>query len=121
MDSWHNRRPPLAVAFEPSLRPRSPENGNIFENGRRLSAIWPAKKAQREARDRRPNAKARRWRPFLAPLGNRHEGRTAWLGREGSNLRMAESKSDDSASDLNENSEFSQSVRPLKAFNNSRR
>jgi hypothetical protein len=32
----------LAVAIEPSLRPQSPENGNILENCRRLSAIWLA-------------------------------------------------------------------------------
>jgi hypothetical protein len=29
--------------------------------------------------------------PFWHRTGYRHEGRTAWLGREESNLRMAES------------------------------
>jgi hypothetical protein len=39
IDSRPNGALAQAVAFEPSLRPLSPENGNIFENDRRLSAI----------------------------------------------------------------------------------
>jgi hypothetical protein len=41
-----------------------------------------------------------------------------WPGREGSNLRMAESKSDEYVSKINERSEFSSSVRPMMALGN---
>jgi hypothetical protein len=44
-----------------------------------------------------------------------------WLGREGSNLRMAESKSDEFTSKINEPSEFSSSVHPLTALVNFQR
>jgi hypothetical protein len=33
------------IAIEPSLRPKSPENGNMSCVGRRLSAIWPSESA----------------------------------------------------------------------------
>src|SRR6516165_5638407 len=62
-DSRHNCRPHPAVAIEPSLRPQSPENGNILKNGRRLSAIWPAKIGKWESGDRRQVVKAR-WPAF---------------------------------------------------------
>jgi hypothetical protein len=38
--------PRAAVTIEPSLRPRPPENGNIREVGRRLSAIWAPRSAK---------------------------------------------------------------------------
>jgi hypothetical protein len=41
-----------------------------------------------------------------------------WLGRERSNLRMAESKSDEYAKKINDHSEFSSSVHPLTALAN---
>ena len=41
----------LAVGSKPSLRPKSPENGNICEAGQRLSAIWPTKGAKWEDGD----------------------------------------------------------------------
>ena len=44
--------------------------------------------------------------------------RTGWLGREGSNLRMAESKSDQFTSKINEPSEFSSFVHSLRGLAN---
>jgi hypothetical protein len=51
-------------------------------------------------------------------LGSLAERWNRWLGREGSNLRMAESKSAKFSSKINEPSEFSSSVHPLTAFRN---
>ena len=57
-----------AVQIEPRLRSRSPENGNISNIRRRLSAIslrdWP----NSASRDRPQFAKARHWRAFLRLL-----------------------------------------------------
>ena len=46
-----NCRPQAAVAIEPSLRPPSPENGNIRGVGRRLWVVWRLKMAKREGGD----------------------------------------------------------------------
>ena len=43
---------------------------------------------------------------FSGLFGNTVERRTGWLGREGSNLRMAESKSGRTLSNFNARSEF---------------
>src|ERR1700716_4284451 len=57
-----------AVQIEPRLRSRSPENGNISNIRRRLSAIslrdWP----NSASRDRPQFAKAPHWRGFLTLL-----------------------------------------------------
>jgi hypothetical protein len=42
----------------------------------------------------------------LTPEGEIADSRTAWLGREGSNLRMGESKSGGICSNINAHSEF---------------
>jgi hypothetical protein len=61
--------------------------------------------------------KARIWRAFLIKR-KFSENRNAWLGREGSNLRMAESKSGEFKSKFNEPSEFSPYVHPSTALMN---
>jgi hypothetical protein len=78
-----------AVQIEPGLRPRSPENGNISNIRRRLSAISLPQRPIWEPGDRWPIRKS----PLLAGISEVTEGkvsrrRTAWLGREDSNLRM---------------------------------
>jgi len=50
--------------------------------------------------------------PFSRFLGSQAKRRTAWLGREGSNLRMAESKSDGTVSKINAYSEFRRKFDP---------
>jgi len=52
--------------------------------------------------------RAAKWRKrgrFLLNTEMAHGDRTGWLGREDSNLRMAESKSADSARKINDRSE----------------
>ena len=80
--------------IEPGLRPASPKNGNIRGVSQRLSLNSVLIARNRVHRDRIPNCKS----PLLAGLsatigGIFSESRTAWLGREDSNLRMGESKS----------------------------
>ena len=58
---------------------------------------------------------------FSRLLGSRPKRRTGWLGREGSNLRMAELKSAAAARSFKENSELSRSVLLLRTRNNSGR
>ena len=82
------------VQIEPSLWPKSHENGNIRGIGQRLSPNSVFIPGNREHRDRVQNRRS----PLLAGIsgivrGAFTERRTAWLGREDSNLRMVESKS----------------------------
>jgi hypothetical protein len=82
------------VQIEPSLRPQSPENGNISNMSRRLSAIPSGNRPNAEFGDQLLIRKS----PLLAGLSwiteeKVFKRRTAWLGREDSNLRMVESKS----------------------------
>jgi hypothetical protein len=82
------------VQIEPRLRPKSPKNGSFPNVRRRLSAISLRECPKPAPGDRLPNRKS----PPLAGLsasirGIFSERRTAWLGREDSNLRMVESKS----------------------------
>jgi hypothetical protein len=82
------------VVIEPGLRRRSPENGNIRGGSRRLSAQWPRIWRIQESGDRPPNRKSPPIVGLSASCGGCLSGfRTAWLGREDSNLRMVESKS----------------------------
>jgi hypothetical protein len=80
---------PRAVLIEPSLRRRSPENENICGSGRGLSAN---RVGYRESAVRRLSAELQR--PAMASLfvtitvAFSHHG-TARLGREDSNLEMA--------------------------------
>jgi hypothetical protein len=55
-------KPADAVCIEPSLRPPSPENGNISKNRQRLSTISALIPSNRESGDRPLNCK----RPPLA-------------------------------------------------------
>jgi hypothetical protein len=48
-----------AVVIEPCLRRLSPENGNIFGGGRRLSTNWPQFSRFWESGDRTLNRKSR--------------------------------------------------------------
>ena len=78
-----------AVQIEPSLRPRSPKNGNFPNVCWRLSAISLRKCPNSEPGDRRPIRK----RPPLAALsasisGTFSERRTAWLTWEDSNFHI---------------------------------
>src|ERR1700743_227897 len=77
------------------------ENGTEFPNGESKQF---------------PNALKRGHENKAVSLGN--SGSWRWLGREGSNLRMAESKSAEFTSKINEPSEFSSSVPPLTALAN---
>ena len=94
MHVGHDRRGDHAVHIEPGLRPRSRKNGNISNARRRLSAIPLGNCPNWESGDTPPIYKS----PPLAGISGTTEGqvsrrRTAWLGREDSNLRMVESKS----------------------------
>ena len=83
-----------AVLIEPGLRSQSPKNGNISNIRRRLSPISLSNCRDWESRDGAPI-----WiRPPLAGTSRIRQGtisscRTAWLGREDSNLEMANWKS----------------------------
>ena len=83
-----------AVQIEPNLRSQSPKNGNISNLRRRLSAFSPQSCAIWESGDGLQIHK----NPQLAGVYaicdlTISSCRTAWLGREDSNLRMVESKS----------------------------
>ena len=67
--------------------------GIFAKPAERLSAIWPATGAKWEGGDWGQVSETRQSRPFLLIPGCHAERRTAWLGREDSNLRMVESKS----------------------------
>src|SRR5665213_2386985 len=78
--------------IEPGLRRQSRHKGNIRGRTRRLSPIGP------EITDlgiwrRNRTCEKRHADPSSRLPGKLTERRNAWLGREGSNLRMAESKS----------------------------
>jgi hypothetical protein len=75
--------PRAAVAIEPSLRPQSPENGNIRGVGRRQSAILPAQKAKREGGDSRQARESPPSAGFLGGpgVGTTNAGLTGWGGR----------------------------------------
>jgi len=79
------------VQIEPNLRPQSPKNGNFSNVRRRLSAISRRKRPNSESGDRPAVRKS----PPLAALSSSirdifSERRTAWLGREDSNLEMVD-------------------------------
>src|ERR1700738_1836286 len=74
------RRIRHAVRIEPSLQALSPENGNIPNIRRRLSAIWVPQRPISEPGDREPIRKS----PLLAGISEVIEGRvsrrrTGWL------------------------------------------
>jgi hypothetical protein len=78
------------VRIEPGLRPRSPKNGNFSNIRRRLSAILLSECRKSEPGDWWPIRKS----PPLVGLsgisgGKISERQTGWLGREDSNLDMA--------------------------------
>jgi hypothetical protein len=103
--AWHYK-PGHAVQIELGLRPQSPENGSFSIVCRRLSAIPLAECPKWEPRDWRLIRKS----PPLVGLsasirGIFSERRTAWLGREDSNLRMVESKSGRTFNKINAHSE----------------
>src|SRR6267142_1294358 len=94
-------RPP-AVEIEPGLRQQSPENRSFSSVRQRLSAVSLGECRKSEPGDCRLIRKS----PPLAGLSASisaisSERRTAWLGREDSNLRMVESKSGYSTNDFN--------------------
>ena len=106
--------PDRTVQIEAGLRSRSPKNGNISNIGRRLSAVPGQKWLIPERGDRLSIRKSPPLAGISAITKNGFpESRTAWLGREDSNLRMVESKSDDTAMNFNAHSELSCFVRPL--------
>jgi len=90
-----------AVVIEPSLRRQSLQNGNIRGCGWRLSPIGALRLPIWESGDEIGRAKSPHSGGFSRFSGNITERRSGWLGREGSNLRMAESKSDRTASNIN--------------------
>jgi hypothetical protein len=78
------------VEIEPGLRPQSPENGSFSSVCQRLSAVSLGECRKSEPGDWRLIRKS----PPLAGLSASVRGtlsgrRTAWLGMEDSNLRMA--------------------------------
>ena len=86
--------PDRTVQIETGLRSRSPKNGNISNIRRRLSEIYRWKWPNLESGDQRPIYKSPLLAGIIAITKDRlPECRTAWLGREDSNLRMVESKS----------------------------
>ena len=79
------------MQIEPNLRPQSPKNGSFSNVRRRLSAISRRKRPNSESGDRPAVRKG----PPLAALSSSirdifSERRTAWLGREDSNLEMVD-------------------------------
>ena len=110
------------VQIEPGLRPQSPKNGSFSRVRQRLLANPLLECPKSELGD---------WwlireNPPLAGLSANirdpiSEGRTGWLGREDSNLRMVESKSANSSIQFKEHSELSRSVLPLRTLSNLRR
>jgi hypothetical protein len=62
--------------------------------------------------------KARISGPIARRLRSLEDRGNGWLGREGSNLRMAESKPAEYTNKINDLSELSSSVHPLKALAN---
>ena len=98
-----------AVPIEPGLRPQSPKNGSFSNVRRRLSAISLRECPKPEPGDWWPIRKS----PPLAGLSasirdNFSKRRTAWLGREDSNLRMVESKSGRTFNKIKARSELSE-------------
>jgi hypothetical protein len=89
-----------------SLQAQSPENGSFPGFGWRLSGIFGRKSANAGLQRLSTIRKARIWRAFLVKKRKFSQNRTGWLGREGSNLRMAESKSGRIAININARSEF---------------
>src|SRR5260221_4873694 len=80
-------------------RPGAPDAGAArnpnrkFREQRRRGAITPKQRCQRGLRFGIGAVNAGKRRDFSASTGERGDTRTGWLGREDSNLRMAESKS----------------------------
>jgi hypothetical protein len=72
------------VAIEPGLRTQSPENGNIREVGRRLSAIGRTKAVKWGAGDRRQVRESPPLAAFSgAPIeGTTYGGLRGWGGRD---------------------------------------
>ena len=88
------------VQIEPGLRPQSPKNGSFPNVRRRLSAISPWECLKWELGDRQLSCKSPPLAGLSCDIRDILSGsRTAWLGREDSNLRMVESKSAASMSD----------------------
>jgi len=73
------------VHIEPSLWPKSPQNGNIRGRGRRLSAVEAPKLANWEPGDEVGFAKSRYFGSFSRFLGIAAERRNAWLTWQDSN------------------------------------
>jgi hypothetical protein len=98
---WH-WMPRAAVAIAPGLRQQSPQNGNIRERDRRLSAVGAPRLGNWEPGEVINARKAAISGPISRYPGCVTNCRNAWLGREDSNLRMVESKSGYSVNDFNE-------------------
>src|ERR1700682_3093550 len=82
-----------AVSIEPSLRPRSPENGSFSNVNRRLSASWLRERPKLEGRDWWPIRKSPAVAGLSATIRNLFsEGQTAWLTWEGSNSHIPKLK-----------------------------
>jgi hypothetical protein len=75
------------------LQGESPENGSFLGFGQRLLGILGQKSSNIGLQRLTAMRKAQVWRAFLIQRKKFSETRTAWLGREDSNLRMGESKS----------------------------
>jgi hypothetical protein len=75
------------------LQGESPENGSFPGFGWRLLGILGQKSSNIGLQRLMAMRKAHVWRAFLIQRKKFSETRTAWLGREDSNLRMGESKS----------------------------
>jgi hypothetical protein len=104
MQNW---KPRAAVVIEPGLRRQSLPNGNIRGCGRRLfRRLAPCDCRFGSLETKSNERKAGISGPFSLFLGSLAERRTDWLGREGSNLRMVESKSGWTLSKIKIRSEF---------------
>jgi hypothetical protein len=77
------------------LQGKSPENGSFLGFGWRLLGILGPKSSNVGLQRLLAMRKARIWRAFLIEERKFSKNKTAWLGREDSNLRMVESKSAD--------------------------
>ena len=76
--------------IEPNLRVNSPENGNNADDAQRYLGREARQPPKRQVPRREIPANGGLYRHFTVKISG---ARTGWLGREGSNLRMAESKS----------------------------
>jgi hypothetical protein len=95
-------------------------HGVVRSQSENVGLVMPAFFAIWASGDNLEHQKARNLRAFSTSLRTRQMPRTAWLGREDSNLRMAESKSPSLRSMINTHSELSRYVLKLRTLQNIR-